>query len=81
MNLSASFNLEDQWRFFLKTAKLEESTLSPVLKIQMRRAFYSGAGQMLMLLKDEVADMPGAETDEALVGLFKQIDDFWKEEY
>lgn len=72
------FNLENQWKKYLKLGEVKESDLMSIQKQEMRRAFFGGMGQMMILIRDEVGLIKDEEKAvEALQDMLNQIAQFW----
>ena len=75
------FNLENQYQKYLKLIKMKESNMHPVQRKETRRAFIGACGQMLILLRDDVAAIE--DDDEAvkvLDDMINQVSEFWLNE-
>lgn len=78
--LESSTKVSDQWEFFKKMMKLSDDKMPDDQKREMRRAFYGGFGQAVMLLRNHIAELP---EDAAVVKLEEVVDElqhFWKME-
>ena len=76
----ADFNLNSQYQAYLKMVGLEESRMIPIQRIETKRAFMAGCGQMLVLMRDEVSQLTEDNAVEALESMFYQTEDFWSKE-
>jgi hypothetical protein len=70
---SKIFNLENQYRLYLKRMSLNENTMEAQQKAETKRAFYGACGQMLMLLANELAALPEDEAIKELESMTKQV--------
>lgn len=72
------FDLETQWKLYLKRVGLVESQMHPTQLEQTKRAFYGACGQLLILLRDDVGEI---EQEEEAVKVFdhllNQVGNFW----
>lgn len=59
-------DLEEQYQLYLGRVALNESTMHPEQKIQLRQTFFGAVGQFLILLENNIADM---EEDDAVACL------------
>lgn len=78
--LEKSINVGDQWKFFQLLTQLPEEKMHPDQRREMKRAFYAGAGQILMLLRNHLPDLP---EDVGVVKLEEMVDEiqhFWLNE-
>lgn len=72
------YSIEKQWQQFLKLVGLVENELPEIQRNSMKRAFFGGVAQMLVLLRDGI----GAIEDEnqsiaELENIDKELKDFW----
>lgn len=74
------FNLENQYRAYLKMVGLDESKMIPIQRTETKRAFMAGCGQMLILMRDEVTQLDEDNAVEALEGMIAQTEKFWTDE-
>lgn len=51
------FSLEIQYQLYLQRIELKESEMHPVQKVQLRQAFFGACGQMILLLRDDLAEI------------------------
>lgn len=77
--LSLRFCISDQWNLFLKSCNLVEEKMPVLQRIEMKRAFYAGCGQTLLMVRDDISELP-RETDmvAAMEDLLRQVTDFWE---
>lgn len=80
-HLVKAFLVDDQWKLFLEKVKLDEALMHPDQVREMKRAFYAGCGQMLLVIRDEVSKL---KTDDDMIAamdnLLSQINKFWSEQ-
>ena len=72
-----SFNLEERYKSYLYKVKIKEEDMSPVQKVETKRAFMAGCAEVLVLMTDDIADM---EEDDAVLkidSLVDQVQEFW----
>lgn len=75
------FNIEAQYQLYLKRMRLSEDTMHPQQKIQLRQTFFGAAGQMLILMRDEIGAIEDEDTAvEVLVDLINQVGNFFLKE-
>jgi len=71
------FNLEERYKSYLYKVKIKEEDMSPVQKVETKRAFMAGCAEVLVLMTDDIADM---EEDDAVLkidSLVDQVQEFW----
>ena len=76
----SSLKLEEQYQFYLKMVKLEESKMSETQKTETRRAFYGACGQILILARDVISEMEERPAVATFQDLLKQVSVFWSKE-
>jgi hypothetical protein len=71
-------NLDNQWKFYLEKVGLKEEDMDPIQKSEMKKCFMAACGQMLILLRDEVA-MKHTEEEGAkiLEDMINQVANFF----
>ncbi|AFD05977.1 hypothetical protein [Solitalea canadensis] len=75
------FDLNEQYKLYLQRVGLKEVHMSPIQRIETKRAFFGACGQMLLLMRDDI----GAIEDdnkaiEAMDNLLNQVGNFWLNE-
>ena len=71
------FNLEHQYQLYLKRIAISESKMHEVQRKETRQAFMGACGQMIFLLRDEVAALPEDEAIEVLEDMKNQVGDYF----
>ncbi|WP_157585412.1 hypothetical protein [Runella zeae] len=51
--------------------------MHPIQLQETRRAFYGAAGQMLILLRDDLSELPEEEAISKLDSMIIQVEAFW----
>lgn len=72
------FQVETHWQAYLVMIGIKEEMLSPTQHQEMKRAFYGGFGQMLVLFRDNISLIE--DNDEGIkvfMDITKQVHDFW----
>jgi hypothetical protein len=69
------FDIEVQYQLYLKRVALTESQMHPEQSRQLRQAFYGACGQMLILLRDDLAAL---EENKAIDTMQKMLDQIGK---
>jgi hypothetical protein len=67
------FDLEHQYQLYLKRMGLSEPAMHTQQKKQLRQAFYGSAGQLLILMRDDIASLPEDEGVVIFDDLMKQV--------
>jgi hypothetical protein len=49
------FSIESQYQLYLQRIQLKEENMHPQQRVQLRQTFYGACGQMLLLLRDDLA--------------------------
>lgn len=73
-------SIAEQYQLYLKRVGLKESMLSNVQNMEMKRAFYGSWGQLLILLREDIADLKVSEGIEALEDMKNQVASFWMQQ-
>jgi hypothetical protein len=71
------FDLNEQWRLYLQRVGLTEEQMSEVQRTETKRAFYGAAGQLLILLRDDVGRFPEPQAVQILEDMMAQVMNFW----
>lgn len=74
------FNLEHQYQLYLKRVNLNEYTMHPVQKIETKRAFMGGVGQLLFLMRDDMTELGDEEAMGVLESLKNQVGKYWNQQ-
>lgn len=77
--IDKKFDLEYQYRKYLKLVNLDESRMHEVQRKETKQAFMAASGMMLLLMRDDVTDIPD-ENDavDTLEGMLGQIGNYFK---
>ena len=74
-------DLEKQWKIYLDNAQVKESQLIPIQRQEMKRAFFGGLGQALLVMRDEVGMIENEdEAVDCLQDMLNQVGQFWMAE-
>lgn len=74
------FNLEWQFKKYLERANVKEEDLPPIQLKEMKQAFMGACGQMLVLFKNDITDIPDEDDAvETMEDLFKQVMDYFEQ--
>lgn len=74
-----NFTVKQQWERFLERSGFKPGELPAVQEIEMSKAFYGSAGQMLLMLRDELSELPEMEAMQKLEGMLSEIGVFWQD--
>jgi hypothetical protein len=74
------FDLNYQWRQYCQMVGVPEEKMHPVQRVETKRAFMGACGQMLLLLRDDVAEYEETEAIVLFKNMLAQVEAFWKEE-
>lgn len=74
------FNLEYQYKMYLQRMQLDESKMHPVQKIETKRVFFGAFGQVLMLLQNDISELPEEKGVEILESMINQVANFFLNE-
>jgi len=71
------FSLEHQYQLYLKRVGLKEAMMHPAQRTETKRAFMGACGQMLVMLRDDLVELPENEAVETLQDLNNQVSNYW----
>ena len=74
------FNIEDQYQFYLKKMELDEATMHPMQRVQLRQTFMGASGIILLLIRDEFGALSDDEGDRMFTSMVDQVGDYWNKE-
>ncbi len=75
--MKEQFNIEHQYQLYLKRIGLSEATMHGEQKKQLRLTFYGACGQMLILLREDLAAIENEdEAAEVLQNMLDQVGNF-----
>ncbi len=78
--LMEKFNIEHQFMLYLERVGLNALTMDPIQLQETRRAFYGAAGQMLLLVRDDITELSDIVAGLALHSMLTQVVVFWENE-
>lgn len=73
-----TFDLEHQYRLYLERMNLRETDMHPVQRLQLKQTFYGSAGQVLLMLRDDVGKLPDDQAVNVLEDLISQVFNYFK---
>ncbi len=74
------FNIEHQFMLYLERVGLNILTMDPIQLQETRRAFYGAAGQILLLVRDDITELSEKVGRLALHSMITQVAAFWENE-
>lgn len=74
------FTVDQQWRRFMERCGIDPETFPEIQVQEMSRAFYGAMSQMLMLFRDELADLDEMDGIKALEKMLDECIKFWEEQ-
>lgn len=74
------FKLETQWQLYLQRVGLDESKMPAIQVQETKRAFMGACGQMLLLLRDDVSELPEEQAIAKLDEMLSECGEFWNNE-
>lgn len=72
-----SFDMEHQWQLFLERCDLT-GPLPEDQQREMRKAFFGSAGQLLLLMRDDISELRMDEGVQVMKRLLNQVGQFWE---
>jgi hypothetical protein len=75
--MKKEFNLEYQYQLYLERCGVRESMLGDIQAKEMKQAFYGACGQMLFLMRDDIAALEEDEAVEVLENIKNQIGNYF----
>lgn len=80
VNDKTDFTIEQQWLRFLERCGVQPGQLHWHQESEMKKAFYASAGQILIMSRDELAELTDDEAVNALEAMMQEVTDFWAQE-
>lgn len=78
--LERSSKLEDQYELYLRLSELDESRMNKIQRIETKRAWMAGAGQMLLYFKNQLSEASEGDALSTMMSMEEQVTKFWQEE-
>lgn len=73
-----NYDLNEQFELFLSRMKFNRDIMPAVQYTELKRAFYAGCSQMMLLFRDGIGAIEDEEKALAITeNLFAQTCDFW----
>ena len=76
-NNKIQFNLEHQFKLYLQRVGLPHLDVRGIQYRETKRAFFGACGQMLDLMRSDVADLPEENAIIILEDMWNQVGNFW----
>lgn len=73
----SKFNIEEQYRLYLKLMKLDESKMPLTQRTETKRVFFGAFGQLLILLQNDISALSDDEAFKALDSMINQVGQFF----
>lgn len=74
------FNLEYQYQLYLKRMALSEDSMHPEQRKQLRQTFMGAAGQMILMLRDDLTKLDDDKACDILQDMVNQVSTFFMKE-
>lgn len=74
------FTIDQQWRRFMERCGIDPKEFPEIQIQEMSRAFYGAMGQMLLLFRDELAELEEIDGIKALENMLNECVKFWEEQ-
>lgn len=71
--------VEAEYQLYLKRIKLSEDKMHPQQKQQVRDAFFAGYGSLLVMMMDDIVELPEEQGDQVLTGMLNEVTDHFKQ--
>lgn len=78
MDENDPFFLNNLWIHYLKLAGLTEAMLPETQCREMKKAFYGGMGELIVLMQEKVAVLGEEAGAKQMQDFMEQIDSFWQ---
>ena len=73
----SEFNLEHQYQLYLQRVALNENIMHHEQRKQLRQTFFGGCGQMLILLRDDLAQLEESKAVETMQNMINQVGEYF----
>lgn len=71
--------IEEMYKFYLTKMQLEKTKMSPVQKVETKRAFYGGIASMFNQL-EELVNLPEDDCIKSLEDFKNELSNYWKKQ-
>lgn len=80
VNEKTDFTVQQQWLRFLERSGVKPGQLHPHQESEMKKAFFAAAGQILIMSRDELAELTDNEAVHHLESMMQEVTDYWAEQ-
>ena len=71
------FNIDHQWNLYLERVGLKGQRIGIEQYRELKRAFFGATGQLLMLMKNELAELDESAAVKTLESMINEVGDYW----
>ena len=75
-----NFSVNDQFKLYLEKTGQDPKKMLPIQYQEVKRAFFASAGQILLLMRDELTKLPDKAADAKIKDMIDQVGLFWVNE-
>lgn len=76
--MEEEFNIEHQYQLYLQRISLNEKTMHPLQRTQLRQTFFGAFGQALILMRDGIGSINNEdEAIEVMKDMINQVGNFF----
>ena len=68
--------IEKNYQNYLKLIGLDESTMHPMQRFQLKHAFYSGIGSFMVFIQDNSQKLPQPEMTRSIDNMFSEVKEY-----
>lgn len=69
----SKFSLENQYQLYLQRVGLNEATMHPIQKKQLKQTFFGAVGQILLLQRDELTKLSDDDGADVLQNMLDEV--------
>lgn len=74
------FTIKQQWDRFMERCGMAPGEMPKVQETEMSKAFYGSAGQILIMIRDEVSELKEEDAVVVLDNMMDEIMKFWQDQ-
>lgn len=71
------FKIENLYQRYLQLVALQEETMHPQQRVQLRQTFFGACGQLLILLRDDLTPMSEEHGAAVLAGMLDEVNAYF----
>ena len=75
--MDEKFTIEHQYQLYLKRVALDETTMHPEQRKQLKQTFFGACGQMIIMLRDDVGSLEEDKAVEVLESMKNEVGNFF----